>query len=431
MARPSGPTPLYRLYAGLTRVAAPLVLHHMGRKLAARGVEPARIAERAGRASLPRPDGRLIWFHGASVGESLSVISVITRLCDRLPEAQFLITSGTASSAEIVARRLPPRTVHQFAPMDAPQVMDRFLDHWQPDAGIFVESELWPGMLVRARDRGVRLALLNARLSQRSAQGWARYPDTAAFVLDCFRIILTQNADITERLRLMGAQTTRLLPGANIKAAGAPLPVDPVTRAEMDRALGDRPVWATSSTHPGEEESVLEAQTQVLRDHPGALLLLIPRHPERGDALQTLIASTGLTAARRSTGERISPDTQVYLADTLGETGSWYATAPLVLLGGSLRSGIGGHNPFEPAQARAAVLTGPHVANFSETFDAMLRTGAAIEVRTADDIARSVSGLLADPGRLEQARTKARTFAESGAAAVDQVMETLIARLEL
>ena len=183
--RPS-PTPLYKVYSGLTRLAAPMVLAHVGRKLAAQGVEPERIDERAGHATLPRPEGEMIWFHGASVGESLSVLSVITRLGQRLPGAEFLMTSGTASSAQIVGRRLPPRTRHQFAPMDAPQVLDRFLDHWRPRAGVFVESELWPGMLIRARDRGVKLALLNARLSARSAQGWARYPDTARFVLDAF-----------------------------------------------------------------------------------------------------------------------------------------------------------------------------------------------------------------------------------------------------
>lgn len=430
-ARPGGSTPLYAVYSGLTRLAAPLVLHHVGRKLARQGVTPERIRERAGHASLPRPDGPLIWFHGASVGESLSVLSVISKLGERLPDAQFLMTSGTASSAEIVGRRLPPRTRHQFAPMDAPQVLDRFLDHWRPQAGIFVESELWPGMLVRARDRGVKLALLNARLSRKSAQGWARYPDTARFVLDSFEVLLTQNAEIADRLRSMGADEARLQVGANLKATAAPLPVDRITLSEVQTALGPRPLWAASSTHPGEEAIVLKAQSQVLARHPDAMLLLIPRHPDRGGEVMEMIRAAGLTGTRRSLGERIRPETQVYMADTLGETGTWYAAAPIVLLGGSLLPDIGGHNPFEPAQSGAAVLTGPHVANFTETFTPMVALGAATEVASSEDIAATVCKWIDEPETLDRKRTAARDFAQSQAAALDQVIDTLIDSLTL
>ena len=432
MSRPGGATPLYTLYSGLTRLAAPLVLHHVGRKLSGQGVEARRIRERAGRASLDRrPPGELIWFHGASVGESLSVLSVIDRLARRRPDAHFLVTSGTASSAQILARRLPPRALHQFAPLDAPQYIDRFLDHWQPRAGIFVESELWPGMLVRARDRGLRLALLNARLSEKSARGWARHPDTARMVLDCFDILLTQNATIAERLRLMGADAERLSVGANLKAAAAPLPVDEITRDELRRALGDRPAWAASSTHPGEDEIVLDAHALVLERHPDALLLLIPRHPERGDDLQRMIAERGLACTRRSAGERITAATQVYLADTLGETGTWYAACPLILLGGSLLPDIGGHNPFEPAVSGAAVLTGPHVANFSETFGPMIDRGAATEVATPTEIAGTVGDWLASPALLAEKRAAARAFARTEASALDQVIDRMIDCLAL
>lgn len=431
MTRPGGPTPLYTLYSGLTRLAAPLVLTHVGRKLARQGVTRDRIGERAGHATLPRPDGPLIWFHGASVGESLSVLSVIAKLGERLPQTQFLMTSGTASSAEIVGKRLPPRTRHQFAPMDAPQILDRFLAHWRPRAGIFVESELWPGMLVRARDSGVKLALLNARLSRKSAQGWARYPDTARFVLDCFEVLLTQNAEIADRLRMMGADEDRLEVGANLKATAAPLPVDRMTLTEVRKAVGTRPLWAASSTHPGEEDIVLAAQARILERHPGTMLILIPRHPDRADEIQAMIRAQGLTGTRRSLGEKIGPETQVYLADTLGETGTWYAAAPIVLLGGSLLPEIGGHNPFEPAQSGAAILTGPHVANFTETFGPMLDLGAATGVATDNDIAATVCSWLETPETLDRKRTAAQDFAQSQAAALDQVIETLIRRLSL
>ena len=431
MSKVSGPPPLYLAYSSLTRVAAPFVLRHVAKKLRGQGVEEDRIAERAGHATLPRPDGPLIWFHGASVGESLSVLSVITRLGERLPRTNFLMTSGTASAAKIVAGRLPPNTRHQFAPLDAPQFLDRFLDHWAPSAGVFVESELWPGMLVRAQNRGIRLALLNARLSEKSAQGWARYPDTAGYVLDRFSIMLTQNGEVGARLRAMGADPDRVRIGANLKATAAPLPVDPSTLAQLKTSIGDRPIWAASSTHPGEEEFALAAHQSILRQHPDALLLLIPRHPERGDAVGALIEAQGLTSARRSLGQDIAPQTQVYLADTLGETGTWYETAPIVLLGGSLLPEIGGHNPFEPAQSGAAILTGPHVANFSETFPPMIACGAVSEVTTHEAIAEQVLTWLRSPGDLQQSRSAARRFAQSQAAALDDVIGTLIDTLEL
>lgn len=431
MAEANRTTPLYLLYSILTRAAAPFVLRRVGKKLAAQGVEPDRIAERAGRATLPRPDGPLIWFHGASVGESLSVLSVIKRLGDRLPDAEFLMTSGTATAAQIIANRLPPRTRHQFAPMDAPQILDRFLDHWQPKAGIFVESELWPGMLIRARQRGVKLALLNARLSQKSARGWAQYPDTAELVLNSFEIMLTQNAEVADRLRTMGANAARLQTGANLKATAAPLPVDETALSVLRAAVAGRPLWAASSTHPGEEDFALRAHDQVLKTHPDALLLLIPRHPERGDAVQDLITSHGLTVARRSARQPITARTDVYLADTLGETGTWYAAAPIVLLGGSLLPDIGGHNPFEPAQSGAAVLTGPHVANFSETFPPMIEVGAAVETATAQDIASQVTAWLSDPQVLDHHRQAARAFAQTQADALDHVIDTLITKLDL
>lgn len=431
MSQAGGSTPLYLAYSVMTRLAAPFVLRHVGGKLRDQGVDPARIGERAGRSDLPRPDGPLVWFHGASVGESLSVLSVITRLGDRLPDTEFLMTSGTAAAAEIVAQRLPPRTRHQFAPLDAPQYIDRFLDHWRPQAGIFVESELWPGMLMRARERGVQLALLNARMSEKTARGWARYGDTSALILDNFSIMLTQNAEVAARLERMGADPARVQIGANLKATAAPLPVDPAVLTGVQAACGARPIWAASSTHPGEEEIVLDAHTQILRQRPDALLLLIPRHPIRGDAVQALIQTRGMSLARRSAGQAIGRETQVYLADTLGETGTWYAAAPIVLLGGSLLPDIGGHNPFEPAQSGAAILTGPHVFNFSETFPPLIDAGGARETASADGIAADVLDLLRDSGRLAACRDAARNFATSQAAALEHVIDRLINTLTL
>ena len=426
----SAPTLLFHLYCLATRLIAPLAYHSVSRKLAAHGIEETRQRERLGHASLPRPNAPLIWFHAASVGESLSVLTLITRMGARLGRAEFLITSGTATSANLIAKRLPPRTRHQFAPLDAPRPVGRFLRHWRPTAGVFVESELWPLMLVRGCAAGVPLALLNARLSEKSVRAWRKRPATARFVLDQFNLLLAQNRATADNLLAMGADPSRVAVGGNLKSTSAPLPVDDDTLMQARVNLGRRPVWIASSTHAGEEAVVLAAHRALLADHPDLCLVLIPRHPDRGDEVAALITGAGLTQARRSTGGQIDEQTQVYLADTLGETGTWYALSPIVFLGGSLKP-IGGHNPFEPAQAGAAVITGPHVSNFAETYQPLIATGGAIEVSVAPALAGAVALWLEQPDQLQAATQAAGAFVEGQQSALDGIIDRLFADLGL
>lgn len=410
MTRPvAAPTALFRIYRGAATLLSPLAYSIVSRKLRRHDVSPRRMHERLGNASELRPVGRLIWFHAASVGESLSVLTLITHMGEYLDDAEFLITSGTATSAALIARRLPPRTRHQFVPLDAPGPVTRFYDHWRPNAGIFVESELWPVILNEGHKRGVPLALLNARLSEKSAKGWQKVPDTARFILDRFALLLTQNAEIAERLLSIGADPERVQVGSNLKATSAPLPVDHDTLEHLNRDLGGRFVWVASSTHPGEEQVVLAAHKQLLKDHPDLCLLLVPRHPERGDEVAALVQNAGLNMARRTAQDPITANTQVYLADTLGETGTWYALSPLVFLGGSLLP-IGGHNPYEVAQAGAAVMTGPHFTNFAETYTPLIESGGAVEVADANELAAGMARWLDEPLALAEARAAAADF---------------------
>ena len=424
------PTLLLRLYRVLTTLMVPVAYWLVSRKLRAHAVEPHRLGERLGNTISPRAPGPVIWFHAASVGESLSVLTLITRMGERLPRHEFLITSGTATSAKLIARRLPPHTRHQFAPLDATGPLRRFYSYWHPVAGIFVESELWPGMLIEGQAAGVRLALLNARLSEKSVQGWRRWPKTARYVLDRFDLMLTQNRKTADNLLAMGADPDRVEVGSNLKATSAPLPVNGDVLATMQGDLGGRPVWVASSTHPGEEAVVLAAHHLLLARFPDLLLLLIPRHPERGDEVAGMIEEAGLAQARRSPGETLTPQTQVYLADTLGETGTWYALAPIVFLGGSLKP-IGGHNPFEPAQAGAAVITGPHVTNFAETYTPLIASGGAVEVTDADQLARAVTRWLEDGAALATARKAAGEYVAAQTAVLEQVVDTLCKALDL
>ncbi len=424
------PTLLYRLYCGFTWLAGPFAWRTVRKKLRAADVPTQRQHERLGHPSQSRPNGRLIWFHAASVGESLSVLSLIHKLGVRLPDAEFLITSGTPTSAALIAKRLPPRTRHQYPPLDTAGPVKRFLNHWKPDAGIFVESEIWPQLIVESANRGTPLALLNARLSEKSVAGWKKRPATAQFILASFQLFLTQNDKTAANLIAMGAQPERVHPGTNLKAMSDPLPVDQKTLTEIRAQIGERPVWIASSTHAGEEETVLAAHKRLLQDRPDLLLLLIPRHPERRAEVAGLVSETDLTHALRSAEQKITEKTQVYVADTLGETGTWYALCPIVFLGGSLKP-IGGHNPFEPAQAGAAVLTGPGYFNFSETFAPLITSGGAAEVETAEDLARAVDHWLSDKSALGTARNSAKTYVETQHSSLDAVIDTLCSALKL
>ena len=424
------PTLLYHLYCGITSVAAPLVWRTVRNKLQAADVSETRQQERLGHASQPRPDGQLIWFHAASVGETLSVISLIKRLGQRLPDAEFLITSGTPTSAVLIEKRMPPRTRHQYPPLDTAGPVRRFLDHWRPDAGIFVESEIWPRLIVEGSARGIPLALLNARLSEKSVEGWKKRPKTAHFILDQFRLFLPQNDRTAQNLIDMGANPDRVQPGTNLKAMSDPLPVDQATLSDIRAQIAGRPVWIASSTHAGEEETVLAAHADLLKRWPDLLLLLIPRHPERRAEVAALLEKAGQSAAMRSEKDKITAKTRVYVADTLGETGTWYALCPIVFLGGSLKE-IGGHNPFEPAQAGAAVITGPGFFNFAETFAPLIETGGAIKVTSASELADTVATWLSDQTALDKARAAASSCVNTQKSALDAIVDTLCTQLSL
>lgn len=411
-----------RLYGVAANLIAPLAYGRVKSKLTAQGTDPARLKERLGHATAPRPGGRLMWFHAASVGESLSVLRLIAHLGARDPALSFLLTSGTGTSANVLAKRLPPRTTHQFAPLDTRAALDRFLSHWEPSAAVFVESELWPHMLSRTAARGIPMALINARISDRSARNWARAPKTARHLMDHFRMIHCQDTRTADHLTALGL--TQAQAGVNLKSLAGALPCDPAELDRMKGAIQDRPVWLAASTHPGEEEVVLEAHRAMLGQDPDALLILVPRHPERADAIEVQIAEAGMEGARRSSGMVLTGQTRVYLADTLGEMGLWYALSPLTCLCGSF-SDVGGHNPYEPAHAGSAIVHGPRYANFAPAYAELAAQNAAIEVADAKALAQTLHRFLDDPDGLDAMRDRAHAFAD----ARDDVLDGFADRL--
>ena len=420
---------LYRAWVMASCLIVPFAARNTTRKLRDAGVSVMRAHEKLGHATQDRDtSGPLIWFHAALVGESLSVLALITRMGVALPQAHFLITSGTQTSARLFAQRMPPRTVHQFAPLDAPGPLKRFLKHWRPNAAVFVESELWPQMLRRTHASGARMAIVNARLSQKSMAQWRKAPKLATYMLQVFDLILTQNDAMAEAMVSLNAPADRVARGINLKSMAAPLPIDEDTLFEARASLGHRPIWVASSTHPGEEQAVLTAHKTLLKQHPDVCLILAPRHPERGDEVADLITDAGLSMTRRTRGD--APAAQVFLADTMGELGTWYALTDIVFLGGSLRL-IGGHNPYEVAQSGAVVLSGVHVANFAETFAEMEALGAARLVADGDDLAEKLDMWLSDDITRNAARAAAHDFATTQTDKLDSIATRLIKALGL
>lgn len=422
------PTALYRAYAAASAVALPFAARARVKKLRAAGVSIDRANEVIGHATQRRPGGTLVWFHAASVGESLSVLSLIAAMGRILPDARFLITSGTATSATLIAARMPPRTQHQFVPLDGAGPLKRFLRTWRPDACVLVESELWPNMLVYTRAAGVPIALVNARLSERSMARWSKRPDTARFLMEDFALVLTQTQALADGLIALGAPKHRTLKGVDLKSLSAPLPVHGKLLSDVVNALGPRPAWAACSTHAGEERDVLTAHISLLENHPDLCLILTPRHPERSREVAQIIRSLDLSYTTRSAGEL--PTKQVYLADTLGELGLWYTLAPFVFLGGSLKP-VGGHNPYEPAHAGAAVLSGTHVANFAQVYARLEAAGGARLVSDGADLARLAEHWLTHEQALGEARTAARDFAASQTDKLEEIAAQLITHLDV
>lgn len=382
---------------------------------AARDKEVAgRLAERRGEGAA-RPPGRLLWLHAASVGETLSILPLLDALAARAPDLSMLVTTGTVTSAALLERRLPAplaaRVTHRFAPLDVPRWVERFLAGWRPDAGALVESELWPNLIRAARRRGVPLALVNARLSERSARRWRRYaPILAREVLSAFSPVLAQTPADAARLGAAGARLALCL--GNLKDAAAPLPVDATELVRLRDAVGGRPVFLAASTHPGEEAIVLKAHRRAAASGlPDLLTVIVPRHPHRGQAVAAGAGAGGWPVARRAAGEVPSVGTAVYVADTLGELGLFYRLAGACLIGGSLVP-HGGQNPLEPARLGCPILFGPHTANFAEPVARLLAAGGALRVE-GPDLARTLAALVVD---VLSNQGRARGMADAAAA---------------
>ncbi|MGI1662818.1 3-deoxy-D-manno-octulosonic acid transferase [Palleronia sp. KMU-117] len=412
--------PALRLYLAASRVI-PLVAPAVLRRRLARGKEdPQRWQEKLGRPTMPRPDGPLVWLHAVGLGEVLALRGLIAAVARQRDGLSFLITSTARSSAGVVAANLPPRTSHQFLPLDAPRYLAPFLDHWRPDLAIWSEQDLWPGAVAAAQARGIPLAYVNVRITAESARRRAFAAAVYRDTLSCFALIAAQEEGTAARLRSLGAGEVRVT--GSLKSAAPPLAADPDSLDRLRALLAGRRPWVAASTHPGDEEAAIAAAV-ALRDDPADLLILVPRDPGRADAIAARLGKAGLQSARRSAGEVPASDTRVWLADTYGELGLWYRLADRALIGGGFDA-IGGHNPWEAACLDTAILHGPDVANFAADYAALHAAGAAREVRS-DGLATAL-----EAEDLPALAARARALVEGARGALDPLAVDLLALMD-
>jgi 3-deoxy-D-manno-octulosonic-acid transferase len=376
----------------LSAAAMPLTPVLVKRRMKQGKEDPARIGERRGVSRDIRPHGPLVWIHGASVGEVLAAAALIEKL--RALNIRILLTSGTVTSAAIVAKRFPADIIHQYVPYDSPRYVARFLDHWRPSLALFIESDLWPNLILSSAARRLPMVLINGRMSQRSFPRWRRITGTISALLGRFDICLAQSALDAERLTALGSRN--VITTGNLKLD---VPAPPADLAKLERLMSvtrGRPIIVAASTHPGEEEILLEAHRTLAGFFPSLLSVIVPRHPNRGESLARTVEASGLQAALRSREELPTATTDIYVADTMGELGLFYRLAPIVFMGGSLVE-HGGQNPIEAVKLGAAIVHGPHVFNFTDVYEALDGAGGARRADTHETLVKQLGQLLADP----------------------------------
>lgn len=410
------------LYRGLSRAASPLIDAVLARRIATGKEDAGRIGERFGKAGRPRPTGPLVWVHAASVGESLSVLSLIERLLADDPALHVLVTTGTVTSAALMAKRLPARAFHQFAPVDRLDCVRAFLDHWRPDVALWVESEFWPNLLIESKTRGVSLVLVNARISPRAFSRWRFFPALIKPMLDCFDLCLAQSEGEAARLRDLGAR--RVAAPGNLKFAAKPLPADAGELARLEGMTGARPRWLAASTHPGEEEIASEVHRELARKFPALLTVIVPRHPGRGKTIAQALRAKGFRVALKSAGQEPGQASEFYVADSMGELGLFFRLCPIAFIGGSLIP-HGGHNPIEPAQLGSAVVHGPSMTNFQAIAAEMAKRHAAITAADGRELASALARLLSDANETKRMTEAARRIADEKGEVLQKVMAEL------
>ncbi len=378
-----------------------------------------RYKERKGISRLKRPAGKLLWLHGSSVGETVSMLPLIEKYLSVYPDLHIIVTSGTITSAEIMRKRLPKRAFHQYIPIDHPRYTKRFIKHWHPDGILWFESDFWPSMLSEIKKNKIPLGLVNGRISDKSFRGWKKWlPHLITRLLEMFTVLLGQSEHDAKRLQRLGGKNVYF--EGNLKFASRALSYDRKDYEQLSKAIGNRKVFLISSTHNDEEARFIKIYKELKSEFQDLLLIISPRHPHRGEEIEKLYKKAGIKVARRSNKEELKEETEVYLADTLGEMGLFYKLSPIVFIGGSLIE-HGGQNFLECLHFSDVVISGPHMHNFRLLMKQAKKYDAILQRANEEEIKEAIRELLADDNHLQRHRNNADNFIKNQNNILDKI----------
>lgn len=411
---------MYGVYRSLTFLISPLLPFWLQKRQRRGKEDAARMGERFGVASLPRPAGALLWVHAASVGEANAALPLINSVLSVHTGVHVLLTTGTVTSAALVKDRLPARAMHQFIPVDTPQAVSAFLRHWKPQIALLIDSELWPNLIEQARRSGAVMGLVNARMSQRSYHAWQWGRAVIGPILQVFSLCFAQSEDDARRLQALGLRQVQHV--GNLKYDVPPLDCNENELARLRSIIGERMVFLAASTHPGEEAHIARLHRELRAHLPGLLTIIVPRHATRAGEISTHLSE--LAVARRSAGQALMPATDIYLADTMGELGLFYRLAQVAFIGGSLVP-HGGQNPLEALKLGCPVICGPHMENFQTVVDTMKADGACIQVNGVPALYEAARELLTCPEHAACLRAAGFAHVQKYAGSLEAVMAAL------
>lgn len=416
------------LYRVLTILLSPLIFILLIIRFFRGKEDKKRFKERLGFFTRNRPTGRLVWMHGASVGECLSMLPLVQKLINSNQNLTVMVTSGTVTSADLMNKRLPKGAFHHYLPVDFPWATKRFVRHWQPDLVLWFESDFWPNMLSSIRRQNIPLVLLNGRISDKSFARWQKFSGMIQSIQNLFTLSFGQTKEDAHRLKVLGAKD--VVSVGNLKFAATQPPFDLKELKSLKKAIGQRPCWCMASTHANEEELGMQAHMLISKQYANLLTVISPRHPHRGDEIEKMLKKNGLNVARRSRGEDISSQTDVYLADTIGEMGLIYQLTPFVFVGGSLIA-FGGQNLLEPMRLHRAVVIGPHAFNFREIVAQAKKAKALVEVADVKGLTKRLLSFLMKPAEAEKMAVRAEKLATSEMNVLDRVYDILHQRFDV
>ena len=407
-----------KIYRLATMLGSPLIVFYLNRRKNNGKEDNTRINERYGISESLRPPGRLIWLHAASVGEAMSMLRLIDTLLNKDPNCQLMMTTGTVSSAKLMKERLPKRAFHQYIPIDKPNYIRRFIEHWRPDIALWAESEFWPNIIIEIRNRKIPMMLINGRISEKSFANWRWAPGLIKTLLQSFTLCLGQSDTDVDRLNQLGAPSSKNL--GNLKFSTPPLPTDINVLKALKLKIGVRPVCLAASTHSGEEQIFAAAHNKLKSRYPNILSIIIPRHPTRGPEIIRTIQPITANCILRSKGEILNDNTDIYVADTMGELGLFYRLTEIVFMGKSLIP-LGGQNPIEALQLNCAVIHGPHMTNFQWITEKMIKLGCSIQINNTEELTETIGNLLSDHKKRQSMINIGQDFVNSQSKAVNLV----------